>query len=104
MTKRKKILFIMKKTKCYPKSIKLYHGTDEKNLKDILKNGLKRLGDKTYIYTSPKKSIARKYGKVVLEIEGKGLDLRVWETDQENQIMIMGDVKPEKIKTYGKKT
>ncbi len=88
-----------KKTKQYPKSIKLYHGTDRKNLKSIMKNGLKRGGDKTYIYTSPKKETARKYGNVVLEIEGKGLDLRVWETDQENQIMIMGDVKPERLKS-----
>ncbi len=86
-------------TKLYPKNIKLYHGTDKKNLKSILKQGLKRrIGDSTYIYTSPKKEIAKKYGNTVLEIDGKGLDLRIWETDKENQVMIMGDVEPKRIK------
>ena len=87
-----------KNVKLYSKNIKLYHGTDKKNLESIMKNGLKRLKDKTYVYTSPKKEIAKKYGNVVLEIEGRGLDLRVWETDHKNQIMIMGDVESKRLR------
>ena len=87
------------KTRHYAKSLKLYHGTDRKNLKSILKNGLKRIGDKTYIYTTPNKIIAKKYGNVVLEIEASGLDLRVWSKEKtDGQIMIMGDVKSKQIK------
>lgn len=94
------------KTKLYGKDIKLYHGTSSKNIKSIMKYGLmrkkynhqtKRIGDSVYIYTSPDIEIARKYGNAIIEINGKGLDLRVWETDQDKQIMIKCDVPPEKI-------
>ena len=95
------------KTELYNKPIKLYHGTSNRNLKSIMKYGLmrkkrnhqtNRMGDSVYIYTSPKIEIARQYGDLVIEIDGQGLDLRTWETDKENQIMICGDVPLEKIK------
>lgn len=95
------------KTKLYKKNITLYHGTSKKNLKSIMKYGLirskrnhqtKRIGDSVYIYTSPKRKIAERYGDAIIKINGKGLDLRIWETDGDNQIMIMGDVPLKKIK------
>lgn len=95
------------KTKLYDKDIKLYHGTSKKNLKSIMKYGLvrskrnhqtHRIGDSVYIYTSLKIEIAKQYGDLIIEINGRGLDLRVWETDSENQIMIRGDVELNKIK------
>ena len=95
------------KTKFYNKPIKLYHGTKKKRVKSILKNGLLRgrkkggwwggRTDSVYIYTSPKIEIAKKFGDAILEIDGQGLDLRVWETDKENQIMIHGDIEPKRI-------
>ena len=96
------------KTKLYDKPIKLYHGTKKKNVVSILKHGLIRgrksggwWGNKTdsvYIYTSPKIEIAKKFGDAIIEIDGQGLDLRVWETDQDNQVMICGDVPSEKLR------
>ena len=91
----------------YQKSIKLYHGTKRENLKSILKDGLKRFGrvdgewkgDSTYIYATPDIEIAKKFGDVVLQIEGKGLDLRVWDDEIDSQqIMVMGDIPPSRIK------
>ena len=82
---------------------KLYHGTDKSNLKSILKNGLLReKGDMIYIYTSLDIDVAKKYGNTILVIDGKGLDLRVWDDElDDGQIMISGNVNPAKIKLLG---
>jgi RNA:NAD 2'-phosphotransferase (TPT1/KptA family) len=91
------------KTKKYRKNIILYHGTKRNNVNSIMKHGLLRShngGDSVYIYTSPKFEIAKNYGEAIIEINGRGLDLRVWETDKENQIMVCGDVPVKNIKGY----
>ena len=62
----------------------------------------KIIGDSVYIYTSPKIEIARRYGDLIIEIESKGLDLRIWETDNNNQIMICGDVPLKKLTPLNK--
>ena len=83
--------------------MKLYHGTQKKYLKSILQNGLKRSqhgGDSVYIYTARTKKEARKWGEIILEIDASGLTLRNF--PEENpiwQILIMGDVNPNRIKT-----
>ena len=82
-----------------PKSLKLYHGTQKNKVKQILKNGLKRVKDRTYIYLTSYKEIAKKYGEVILEVEVAGLDLRVWSKDRaDGQIMVMGDIEAARIK------
>jgi len=81
--------------------MKLYHGTDKKNLKSIMKDGLKRKqknGDSTYIYTCKTRKEAKKWGEIVLEIDSKGLELRNFYNENPIwQILIMQDVSPNKI-------
>jgi len=82
--------------------MKLYHGTRKEYLDNILKEGLirgKNKGDTVYIYTTKTKKEAKKWGDVILEINADGLNLRhFWEENPVWQILIIEDVKPDKIK------
>ena len=87
--------------------MKLYHATKKEYLKNILKNGLKRKqkhgywgqGDSSYIYTAKTVGSAKPWGKVILEIDATGMDLRHFDGETPVwQILIAGDVPPDKLK------
>jgi len=75
--------------------MKLYHGTDSKNLDSILSTGLcpNKLG---IVYLSPQPTTC--WGDVILEVETGDLRLTAFDDCSEWEVLCWGHVPPENIK------
>ena len=79
--------------------MRLYHGTDSKNLASILKDGLRpnRIG---IVYLSPQPT--RRWGDSVVEVETGDLKLTAFDGCEDWEVLCWGRVPPEDIKQEGR--
>lgn len=80
--------------------VKLYHGTDSKNVDSILREGLKPSG-LGIVYLSP--TLKRcTTGNTVLEVETGDLRLSAFEDCADWEVLCWGKIPPENIKVVKK--
>ena len=77
--------------------MKLYHGTDSKNIDSILREGL-RPNNIGIVYLSPKFGQAKRWGNVILEVETGDLRLTAFEDCTDWEVLCWGRIPPENIR------
>jgi len=87
--------------------MKLYHGTPEWNVSEILRDGLKATAlidhpkVPRYVYATDNLEIARRYGDDIFEMDTDDFEESGWGTYEETIGVIYhheGDISPDKIK------
>jgi len=81
--------------------MRLYHGTDSKNIDSILREGLKpnSIG---IVYLSPTLFQCSRWGNTIFEVETGDLRLTAFEDCADWEVLCWGKIPPENIKLVKK--
>lgn len=76
-----------------------YHAVEfDESIDDISQSGLKP--KKRFVFMTPDKKIALKFGLILLKIDCRGLDLEQWLRDPGPQVLFQGVIDPKRIKVH----